>query len=185
MPQSRQAITDPDDMHEMPIEVVQGAHVVAGAAGPELVATLGSCVAVCLYAPGLAIGGMSHIYRHVTDTPLGDGPLIAEIEILVNHLMRQGATRDALAAKVAGGAHVLGFGMSARKRHGTQMSEAAMKYLAAERIPVTGASVGGEVARRIRFQPWSGELFVTYVADAVDDTVEDAQDRPGNSPELF
>ncbi|GIT92029.1 putative chemoreceptor glutamine deamidase CheD [Jannaschia pagri] len=162
------------------IEVAQGAMRISNDPQLELVATLGSCVSVCLFDMCGQWGGMNHIYKNVSTEPLGDAAVIAEAERLVNALMQKGVSRRRLGARITGGAHVLLRG----KRHGLAIAEACMGYLTREGIPLLGVSIGGESARRIRFHPVTGRLVVAALAKTRI-TGAPAPASNGNAPELF
>lgn len=127
---------------------------------PVLLGTvLGSCVAVCLYAPG-AGGGMNHYVLPYAGPP-GDysgkhGPrAIAE---LVAQLELAGLERKRLSAKIFGGASPLG-----RSSLGSENSLLAFRLMTDFRIPVLASDVGGSRGRRIVFDPLSGEAWVKEV----------------------
>jgi chemotaxis protein CheD len=161
-------------------EVPQGEMVVSAASGLELTATLGSCISVCLHAPDARIGGMNHIFQTVRERPGGEAVVFAEMERLVNGLMRLGASRSELVARLAGGAHVLAYG----RDYGLAIADACLTYLEGESIPVVGVSIGGRRARRVRFQPATGSMLVGLLAPIAScQTPPPADD--GNAPEMF
>lgn len=145
-----------------------------------MVATLGSCVSVCLFDPRRGIGGMNHIFQNVSSEPYGDAGVIAEVERLINALMHLGVPRDHLAARVAGGAQVLLKG----RRHGLAIAQACLTFLERERVPILGISIGGQRARRVRFHPATGRLLVATFAytGQADPPLPKA---PRNGPEMF
>ncbi|MDB2407487.1 chemotaxis protein CheD [Jannaschia sp.] len=146
----------------------------------EMVATLGSCISVCLWAQDVGCGGMNHIFRSVAPGPMGDAAVVAEVERLVNGLMREGATRSGMSARVTGGARVLLRGRS----HGMAIGEACLNYLTTEGINIVGVSVGGERARRVRFHPVSGNLAVGLLAGTHDIDAPLPYEK-GNEVEMF
>ncbi|CTQ50641.1 chemotaxis protein CheD [Jannaschia donghaensis] len=163
------------------LEVGQGAFVVSRDPYLVLTATLGSCVAVIFYDAGARIGGMTHIFRCVDPGPAGGGAVVAEIEMLVNALMREGSPRSILQARVVGGAHILNRGRNV----GGAMAHVALEYLQAERIDLVDHDVGGIRARRIAFNPVAGGLMVSYPGSMI--TVAEPSDLPArdDSTELF
>ena len=76
------------------------------------------------------------------------------MEVLVNGLLRQGARRERLQAKLFGGARVI----SGLTDIGDQNARFAERYLKQEGISFAGGSLGGERARRIQFWPISGRV---------------------------
>ncbi|PWJ13784.1 chemotaxis protein CheD [Jannaschia seohaensis] len=162
------------------LEIGQGQMEVSADPAVEMTATLGSCISVCLWSPSAGCGGMNHIFRSVAPGPMGDAAVVAEVEKLVNALMRHGAKRSEMAARVVGGAHVLLRG----RNHGMAIGEACMNYLSNEGFQIVGVSIGGERARRVRFHPVSGKLAVGLMADI--HTPEDpAPPDKGNDVEMF
>lgn len=153
------------------LEVGQGEMAVSADRAVEMTATLGSCVSVCLFASRAACGGMNHIYRNVGHGTMGRDAVVAEVECLVNALMRMGVARSEMSARLTGGAQVLLRG----RNHGLAIADACMTYLAHEGFPIVGVSIGGRRARRVRFHPASGKLVVGLMAVI----------RPGDEPEPF
>ena len=170
----------PEPASARQIEVAQGAFAVSDDPNTELCATLGSCVAVCLFAPQKGIGAMNHIFQNVSAGAMGEAVVVAEVERLVNALMRRGVPRSEMHARVAGGAKVLLRG----KMHGLAMAEVCLRYLEEERIPLQGLSIGGEQARRIQFHPVTGKLTVGMLAKVRFDDLP-TQTPKGNAPEMF
>jgi chemotaxis protein CheD len=137
--------------------VIQGQHAVSGE--PDLVMTtvLGSCVAACLHDPERGVGGMNHFL--LADG--ADGETVAEeamrygayaMEVLINDLMKRGARRERLEAKLFGGAKML----DALHDVGAANARFARRFLQDEGIPLVSASLGGRSARRVEFWPATG-----------------------------
>lgn len=135
------------------VHVIQGEHKIADS--PEIVMTtvLGSCVAACLFDPVRRIGGMNHFL-------LPEGVMAGDIryasaamEQLVNSLLKQGAVRARLEAKLFGGARM----MEGLPDIGRRNGEAALAFLQGEGIALRAQSLGGSVARRVRFWPATGK----------------------------
>jgi chemotaxis receptor (MCP) glutamine deamidase CheD len=140
---------------------------VHAAAEPTVVKTLlGSCVAVCLWDPGLAAGGMNHFLlpNAGAGTPV-DEPTrfgVHAMDRLIGEMLKLGVDPRRFVAKVFGGASVLAFsGASAAiPRANVRFVRA---YLAREGIRVVATSVGGTLPRQIRFHTDSGRAFVRRV----------------------
>lgn len=146
------------------IHVIQGDHHVSDSDEVVLTTILGSCVAACLHDPVRRIGGMNHFL--LPDIPGARDIRFASaaMEQLVNTLLKQGARRDRLVAKVFGGGRMLRGLPDIGQRNG----EAALAFLRSEGIPVNAQSLGGTQARRIRFWPGSGraqQLLLTEVEE--------------------
>lgn len=136
------------------ITVVQGDFAVSKDVEVTMSTVLGSCIAVCLYDSEAQIGGMNHFLLAVTNddknTDLKYG--VNAMELLINSLLRQGANRARLQAKVFGGAR-----MTAHSRDiGGSNAAFALDFLAKEAIPCLAKSVGGTAARRVQFHPTTG-----------------------------
>ncbi len=163
------------------IDVGQGEHVVIDTPGVEVAATLGSCVAILLHDPAGAQGGMNHIHVCVDPGPLGGAAVVTEIETLVNALMRRGARRSDLVARIAGGAHLLGRGRNV----GARIAGVCLDYLTAEGIVLAQRELGGTRARRVLYQPTTGVMALTYPGIADLRTACMTRPKKGNDAELF
>ena len=144
----------PDRMTGRMLPLLQGEHQVSSDPAAVITTVLGSCIAACLWDPRAGIGGMNHFL--LPDGPVGGAiPLrygLHAMELLINALLRQGADRTTLRAKIFGGAHL--------QPHlpdiGSRNMAFAQDFLQREGIPCIGGSVGGNQARRIRFWPHDG-----------------------------
>jgi chemotaxis protein CheD len=124
-----------------------------------LLTTLGSCIAVCLWDRHARVGGMNHFMLPDSSAESGRyGPFA--MEMLINALMKHGAQRMTLEAKVFGGAHVLNSVAPDSMRVGQRNTEFALSYLATERIPVVVKDVEGECPRTVCFLPHSGKAML-------------------------
>ena len=140
-----------------------------------LVTTLGSCVSACLYDPKLGIGGMNHFMLPTTDTPkstldatsarLG----IHAMELLINALIRKGARRGALRAKLFGGGAVLP-GMSS-SNVGERNVEFARAFLKTEGIPVLAEDLLDVYPRKVYFFPRTARVLVRKLREVRNDTI--------------
>ena len=98
---------------------------------------LGSCVAACIHDPKTGVGGMNHFML-----PEGDmqSPASATMrygafamEVLINELLKAGASRDRLEAKVFGGGAVLS--AMQQMNIGERNGQFVLNYLKTEGIP--------------------------------------------------
>jgi chemotaxis protein CheD len=137
----------------LPADYVVTDHPVA------IVTLLGSCVAACLYDPGIAVGGMNHFM--LPDSGAA-GDVSARyganaMELLINGLLKRGARRSRLQAKVFGGGNVLrGF----QDPIGTRNAEFVLDYLEAEQIPLLAQDLGDIYPRKVCFFAQSGRTLV-------------------------
>ncbi|CAG1011219.1 Chemoreceptor glutamine deamidase CheD [Burkholderiales bacterium] len=135
-----------------------------------LVTVLGSCVAVCLRDVVKGMGGLNHFMLPESGEEQ-DGPVSTAaryggyaMEVLINHLIKLGARREHLRAKVFGGAQVLAG--AARQAIGERNAQFALRYLAAEGIPVDAQDLLDVFPRKIYFFPATGKVLVRKLRDA-------------------
>lgn len=140
-----------------------------------LVTLLGSCVAACLYDPALALGGMNHFML-----PGGaDSDAVCArygvhaMELLINDLLKRGARRGRLLAKVFGGGNVLsGFH---NDPIGTRNARFVVEYLGAENIPMMARDLGDIQPRKVCFFPQTGRTLVKRLPSTREDGIVAAE----------
>jgi chemotaxis protein CheD len=146
--------------------IVQGEYRVSRDPAEVLSTVLGSCVAVCLWDPGAQVGGMNHFLLPAAPGQ-GDAKMLRygahAMEVLINELLKMGARRLALQAKLFGGANVT----DALGPIGKANATFALSYLGDEGIPCIAKSLGGTQARRIMFRPANGHVRQLIVEGAV------------------
>jgi chemotaxis protein CheD len=147
--------------HHSRINIVQGEYHVSGDPALSITTLLGSCVAACLHDPGAQVGGMNHFLLPGDEAA---SPLVARhgvhlMELLINGLLKKGAARHRLEAKLFGGART----MERLGDIGAANARFAQEFLRREGIAVTGGSLGGETGRRIQFWPASGRVMQKLV----------------------
>lgn len=123
---------------------------------------LGSCVAACIRDPATRVGGMNHFMLPGSDTSSREGHSMRygayAMEVLINELLKAGARRERLEAKVFGGGAVLD--QITLLNVGKRNAEFVLKYLATEGIPVLAYDLCGTHARRIHYRPHDGSVRV-------------------------
>lgn len=136
------------------------------AKGEVLYTILGSCIAACIYDKGRKVGGMNHFLLpthlrpdELLTTNLGRYGMYA-MELLVGDLLKMGAMRNNLAAKIFGGGNVLNFSNGGDDSVTTSNINFARKYLKSEGIPIENEAVGELVGRKILFFSDSAQVFV-------------------------
>jgi chemotaxis protein CheD len=143
-----------------------------------IMTTLGSCIAACLWDRNARIGGMNHFML-----PEGSGERGAidsgrygsyAMELLINELMKRGATRSTLEAKVFGGGQVIS-GMSTMNV-GERNTNFVLDYLKTERIPIVSKDVLDVYPRKVCFLPASGKAMVKRLSPTNPDALV-AQER--------
>jgi len=149
-----------------------------------IMTTLGSCIAACLWDRDRRIGGLNHFML-----PEGGGSSVGAggdsgrygsyaMEVLINEMMKRGAHRGSLEAKVFGGGQVIG-GMSTMNV-GQRNTDFVLDYLKTERIPVMSKDVLDIYPRKVCFFPASGRAMVKRLAATHSDGIV-AQDREAAS----
>lgn len=145
------------------ITVLQGQARVSAGPRVEFSTVLGSCVATCLYDPEEQVGGMNHFL--LAEPPAGGGALdenygVYLMELLINEILANGASKSRLRAHLYGGAN-LHEGMG---RIGSINARFARDFLIRERIELVRHDLGGNTARRVDFRPASGLVRCRAVA---------------------
>jgi len=125
---------------------------------------LGSCVAVCLRDPVMEMGGINHYMLALWN---GDGlptPKFGNIAIqtLIRAMTDRGCTRERLAAKIFGGANVIGSGPGVFSV-GERNIAIAREILGQEGIPIVAADVGGDFGRKILYNTRTGSVLVSLL----------------------
>src|SRR5205823_9848306 len=103
-----------------------------------IMTTLGSCIAACLWDRNARIGGMNHF---MLPEGAGDSGRYGSyaMELLINEMMKRGASRGSMEAKVFGGGQVFS-GMSTMNV-GERNTRFVIEYLKTERIPILSKDV--------------------------------------------
>ncbi len=165
------------------VSIHPGEYYVSG--DDEIIATvLGSCVAVALFDRTRGIGGLNHFMlpgsldrQQFFISGSGKYGMYA-MELLINALMKSGAARPALHAKVFGGGSVLRAnpGDAAMSIPRSNI-EFALRFLETEGIPVDSSDTGGTHARKILFFPTSTKVMLKRLADRSRDEVEHEEEE--------
>jgi chemotaxis protein CheD len=130
-----------------------------------IMTTLGSCIAVCLWDRQAKVGGMNHFM--LPDNGGGGASDSGRygsyaMELLINEMLKLGASRMTLEAKVFGGGAVIS-GMNSINV-GERNTTFVMEYLKTERIPVVSKDVLDIYPRKVCFLPHSGKAMVKRLA---------------------
>ena len=129
-----------------------------------IMTTLGSCIAVCLWDRNSRIGGMNHFMLPDNGGGGMDNGRYGSfaMELLINEMMKMGASRLTMEAKVFGGGAVIS-GMNTINV-GERNTTFVMDYLKTERIPVVSKDVLEIYPRKVCFLPASGKAMVKRLA---------------------
>lgn len=138
-----------------------------------LMTTLGSCIAACLWDRVAKVGGMNHFMLPEGSGESGRYGSFA-MELLINELLKLGATRGTLEAKVFGGGQVIS-GMNTMNV-GERNTAFVLDYLKTERITVVSKDVLEIYPRKVCFLPASGKAMCKRLAPTNPDALI-AQER--------
>ena len=138
-----------------------------------IMTTLGSCIAACLWDRTARIGGMNHF---MLPDGAGDSGRYGSyaMELLINEMMKRGAARTNMEAKVFGGGQVVA-GMNSLNV-GERNTSFVIDYLKTERIPIVSKDVLDIYPRKVCFLPASGKAMVKRLAPTNAEALV-AQDR--------
>lgn len=160
------------------VKVLPGEYFVSN---EELVimTVLGSCIAACIWDGRARAGGMNHFMLPDGDSADGFGRYGSyAMELLINEMLKKGARRESMQAKVFGGAQVMaGF---TTMNVGERNTKFVLDYLATERIPVVSQDVLDIHPRKVCFFPVSGKALVKRLAHSHPETLA-VEERKGNA----
>ena len=140
-----------------------------------LLTTLGSCIAACLWDRDKRVGGMNHFLLPDAGSSADSGRYGSfAMDLLIGEMVKRGATRATMEAKVFGGGAVIR-GMSTINV-GQQNTDFVLEYLRTERIPVVSKDVLDVHPRKVCFLPASGKAMVKRLASTNTDALV-AQER--------
>ncbi|MDD2727909.1 chemoreceptor glutamine deamidase CheD [Malikia sp.] len=145
--------------------------------GQKLMITtlLGSCVAACIRDRVRGIGGMNHFLlpgnSADSDSPVSESMRYGSyaMEVLINDLLKAGARRENLEAKVFGGGNVLP-GMTSINV-GARNARFVLNYLKTDNIPVLVEDLLDIYPRKVCFFPHDGKVMVRKLKQSVDSTI--------------
>ena len=139
-----------------------------------IVTVLGSCVSACIRDRVTGLGGMNHF---MLPDGGGDGsPVSASarygtyaMEILINDLLKAGAKRENMEAKVFGGGAVLkGF---TAINVGERNAAFVLSFLRTEKIRVVAEDLNDVHPRKVYFFPRTGKVLVKKLMQTHNDTL--------------
>lgn len=143
------------------------------AASVLMVTVLGSCVSACIRDREKGVGGMNHFM-------LADSGEVSAVsssarygtyamEILINHLLKMGARRSNLEAKVFGGGRVMA--TLASSQVGERNSSFVKTFLKTEGIPTVAEDLLDVYPRKVYFFPDTGRVLVKKLVRLHNDTL--------------
>ncbi len=158
------------------VKVLPGEYYVSG--DDLLIMTvLGSCIAACVWDGKARVGGMNHFMLPEGEDGSGRYGSYA-MELLINEMLKMGARRETMQAKVFGGGAVMaGF---TTMNVGERNTKFVLDYLATERIPVVSQDVLDIHPRKVCFFPVTGKALVKRLAHAHPEALA-VEERKGNA----
>ncbi len=160
------------------VKVLPGEYFVANE-NLVIMTVLGSCIAACIWDSRMRVGGMNHFML-----PDGDSMDVSgrygsyAMELLINEMLKLGARRETMQAKIFGGAQVMH--SFTTMNVGERNTAFVVNYLQTERIPVVSEDVLDIYPRKVCFFPVTGKAMVKRLAHAHPETLV-AQDKRGSA----
>ena len=144
-----------------------------------IMTVLGSCISACIWDVRVRAGGMNHFMLPDGDSSDGFGRYGSyAMELLINQMLKMGAKRETMQAKVFGGAQVMaGF---TSMNVGARNTQFVLDYLATERIPIVSQDVLDIHPRKVCFFPLSGKALVKRLAHSHPETLA-VEERKGSA----
>lgn len=154
------------------VKVLPGEYFVT-AANVLMVTVLGSCVSACIRDREKGIGGMNH-FMLADSGEVGATSSSARygtyaMEILINHLLKLGARKSCLEAKVFGGGRVMAKLTSSQV--GERNSRFVIDFLNTEGIAVAAQDLLDVYPRKVYFFPHNGRVLVKKLVRLHNDTL--------------
>ncbi|MBT3134367.1 chemoreceptor glutamine deamidase CheD [Alteromonas sp. ALT199] len=166
-----------------------------------LVTVLGSCVAACLFDPVAGVGGMNHfmlpnVNKTASELEQSQGVAakygIHAMELLINDLVKAGASKSRIKAKVFGGGKVVP--SFVQNDIGKLNAEFVSHFLDTELIPILASDLCDNYARKIYFFPRDGKVLMKRINELNNTTIieresqhrwELSKQAPSGSVDLF
>ncbi len=148
-----------------------------------LITVLGSCVAACIWEETSGVGGMNHFMLPDggDDDPANSTSArygLYAMEVLINDLLKSGARRSRMKAKLFGGGRVIRNMTTVNV--GDRNAAFAIEFLRAENIPVIGQDLREAFARKVAFIPKTGKALVKRIDPHADNTIVEAEQKYGS-----
>jgi len=127
---------------------------------------LGSCIAISMYDLDHGIAGMNHFM--LPGEELGNNVSVdkhakygvSAINQLLDEIIKRGANRKKIKAKIFGGGHVLNtkLGSSSIPSENIKLAKIMMEF---EDIPIISSDVGGNFMRKVLLEVKTGKVFLS------------------------
>lgn len=129
---------------------------------------LGSCIGIAVYDSTTKVGGLAHIMlpdskqARSSDNPAKFAD--TAIPLMVNDMIRLGASKQRLRAKIAGGAQMFTFANQTDiMRIGERNAEAVRIVLKSMEIPIVADDTGGNYGRTVELKLESGGFRIKTI----------------------
>lgn len=142
------------------IKVYSGGCYTTDTKGEMMVTILGSCIACCIHDPMLNLGGMNHFLVPGEELATGSSTPrhgVHAMELLINGLIKLGASKSRMQAKIFGGAALL---QASTAQIGAKNIAFVKRFLSNENIPIIAEDVGGNFPRRLHYHPDTGKAML-------------------------
>ena len=164
------------------VKVLPGEYFVTGE-NIVICTVLGSCIAACLWDRTLNIGGMNHFML-----PEGDSADVSgrygsfAMEMLINEMIKHGARRESMQAKIFGGGQVMA--NFTTMNVGERNTDFVTQYLQTERIPIVSEDVLDIYPRKVVYFPATGKAMVKRLAHAHPEALVEQERSRGSAAQL-
>lgn len=133
---------------------------------------LGSCIGIALYDKSTKIIGLAHIMLPLSTMSKNNSNIakFADTAILklLNDMIKVGARKESIVAKLAGGAQMFSFNQSSdMMRIGLRNAIASKEKLQELKIPIIAEDTGGNFGRTIELFSEDGRLVVKTIGHGV------------------
>jgi chemotaxis protein CheD len=157
-------------MKEPPVLVGIGEYAVSAGEKKLTTVGLGSCVGIVIFDKNQKISGLSHIMLPTMGAKQDRIGKYADTAIpkMLEDMLKKGANKMLLRAKIAGGASVFSF-KEDNLKIGDRNIRAVKEILKNYNIRILSEDVGGNRGRTIIFDPITTDLFIRMVKKGPDE----------------
>jgi chemotaxis protein CheD len=153
------------------VKLMPGEYFVSGEEN-ILCTVLGSCVSACMRDPVAGVSGMNHFLLPSTDRT--DEAISARygvhaMELMINGLLRAGASRKRLEVKLFGGANLMQSRTSSNVGHNN--ARFALRFMKEESLKVVSQDLFGSEPRKIWYFPDTGKVMLRRLRITRNDTI--------------
>jgi chemotaxis protein CheD len=129
---------------------------------------LGSCVGIALYDAHTKIAGLAHCMLPDSNQIQNNSNVAKFVDTavirLINDMVRLGARKEWMKAKLAGGAQMFAFNTTNESmRIGDRNVAAATKILADMRIPIVARDTGSDYGRTVELYSEDGRFIIKTI----------------------